>query len=596
LKIFFDTNVLIDIAVRVDKYPHSIKAVNAVMNSLRMSPWVSAISLNNIEYIVSNLRHEEQAYRLLHFIQDKFSIVPFRRSVFSKALRQNGPDFEDAIQMISAEEFGMDYLVTRNTDDFKDSKVPALTPSEFLEKWNVGEFDQVSSVPFLDLKAQHHQIYNEVDDRITDVITNTAFIMGKHVREFEERFAEIQEARYCVGVSSGTDALHVALLALGIGPGDRVVVPVNTFIATAEAVSLCGAEPVFVDCDEFYNMDTEKLKLRISEVGEEQRAEVWKGQKIRREEGEKVRGQRSEVWKGQKIRREEGEKIRGQKSATAKQGLITNNDSRITCILPVHLYGQPANMDGIMALAKEYGLKVVEDACQAHLAKYQRAEVGGQPPAHRGLRPGGRSEGAWRKVGNFGKFGCFSFYPGKNLGAYGEAGAVVTNDEELYQKMKLIHDHGASVRYHHDVVGHNYRMEAFQGAVLCVKLKHIEKWTEKRQESAALYNELLNDVEEVIAPEIKKGRSHSFHLYVVRCQRRDELKEYLEKQGIATGLHYPVPLHLQKAYAHLGYKKGDFPVAEGYADEILSLPMYPELTEGQIRYVCDKIKEWGVRR
>ena len=568
MKIFFDTNVLIDIAVRVDKYPHSIKAVNAVMNSLRMSPWVSAISLNNIEYIVSNLRHEEQAYRLLHFIQDKFSIVPFRRSVFSKALRQNGPDFEDAIQMISAEEFGMDYLVTRNTDDFKDSKVPALTPSEFLEKWNVGEFDQVSSVPFLDLKAQYHQIYNEVDDRITDVITNTAFIMGKHVEEFEERFAEIQEARYCVGVSSGTDALHVALLALGIGPGDRVVVPVNTFIATAEAVSLCGAEPVFVDCDEFYNMNVQKLRKVIDSQKAEENVSRKGAKALRREEGEKVRGQRAEVWKGQKIRREEGEKVRGQKSATAKQGLITNNDSRITCILPVHLYGQPANMDGIMALAEEYGLKVVEDACQAHL---------------------GKDKG--RKVGNFGKFGCFSFYPGKNLGAYGEAGAVVTNDEELYQKMKLIHDHGASVRYHHDVVGHNYRMEAFQGAVLCVKLKHIEKWTEKRQENAALYNELLNDVEEVIAPEIKKGRSHSFHLYVVRCQRRDELKEYLEKQGIATGLHYPVPLHLQKAYAHLGYKKGDFPVAEGYADEILSLPMYPELTEGQIRYVCDKIKK-----
>jgi predicted nucleic acid-binding protein len=264
LKVFFDTNVLIDVAVRTDEYPHSIKVVNEVMERSGDSPWVSAISLNNIEYIVSKLGQSQKAYQLLQFIRNRFSIIPFRKSVFVKALNIGGPDFEDAIQMASAEEMWMDYIVTRNKDHFEGSKIPAVTPSEFLEKWNAGEFDQVSNVPFLDLKEQHHQIYNEVDDRITDIIGNTGFILGKHVEEFEERFAEAQGAKYCVGVSSGTDALHVALLALGIGHGDRVVVPVNTFIATAEAVSLCGAEPVFVDCDKFYNLDVKSLKESLS--------------------------------------------------------------------------------------------------------------------------------------------------------------------------------------------------------------------------------------------------------------------------------------------------------------------------------------------
>ena len=567
-KALVDVNVFQDVITKRKGWEESQKVLK-LFEGDDYEGWISSLT-RPIIYFLSVKRIKEAAAReLVVDMTRQFAEIPLRYVINRKALENKLPEYEDNIQFESACRFHLDAIITRNIKHYKQEDMAIYTPDEFLNLIDGKDSDEELSVPFLDLKAQHHQIYNEVDDRITDVITNTAFIMGKHVREFEERFAELQEARYCVGVSSGTDALHVALLALGIGPGDRVVVPVNTFIATAEAVSLCGAEPVFVDCDEFYNMNVQKLRKVIDSQKAEENVSRKGAKALRREEGEKVRGQRAEVWKGQKIRREEGEKVRGQKSATAKQGLITNNDSRITCILPVHLYGQPANMDGIMALAEEYGLKVVEDACQAHLGKYKG-----------------------RKVGNFGKFGCFSFYPGKNLGAYGEAGAVVTNDEELYQKMKLIHDHGASVRYHHDLVGHNYRMEAFQGAVLCVKLKHIEKWTEKRQENAALYNELLNDVEEVIAPEIKKGRSHSFHLYVVRCQRRDELKEYLEKQGIATGLHYPVPLHLQKAYAHLGYKKGDFPVAEGYADEILSLPMYPELTEGQIRYVCDKISEF----
>ena len=259
MKVFIDTNVLIDVAVRADHFPESLKLINDIIEWDEASLWVSAISLNNLEYILSRLGHKEKARNFLHFIQQTFSIIPFRRSVFTSTLAMNTPDFEDGIQMVSAEELGMDYIVTRNKDHFEGSKVPTVTPAEFLEKWNAGEFDTVTHVPFMDLKAQHHQIYNEVDDRITDIIGNTGFILGKHVQEFEEEFAEAQGAKYCIGVSSGTDALHVAMLALGIGPGDRVVVPVNTFIATAEAVSLCGADPVFVDCDGFYNLDVKAL-------------------------------------------------------------------------------------------------------------------------------------------------------------------------------------------------------------------------------------------------------------------------------------------------------------------------------------------------
>ena len=297
----------------------------------------------------------------------------------------------------------------------------------------------------MDLKAQHHEIYNKIDDRITDIIGNTGFILGKHVDEFEERFAEAQGAKYCLGVSSGTDALHVALLALGIGPGDRVIVPVNTFIATAEAVSLTGAEPVFVDCDKFYNPDVEKIK----EIVESRLYTV---------------------------------------NSKGRKGRITNNESPITCIIPVHLYGQPADMDEIIALADEYGLKVVEDSCQAHLAAWRMAD------------------GAWRKVGNFGEFGAFSFYPGKNLGAYGEAGALITNDEALFKRAKMFRQHGEIERYHHEVVGHNYRMAAMQGAVLATKIKYLKGWTEQRRKNANLYSELLKDVNGFVADGLIGGR------------------------------------------------------------------------------------------
>lgn len=517
MKVFFDTNILIDAAVRIDKYPDSFKLLNDLLESSGCSLWVSAISINNIEYIVSKLHNRKKARALLNLIKEEFSIIPFRKSTFLNAVVQNEGDFEDLVQMASAEEFYMDWIITRNVNHFENSVVPAVTPAEFLEKWDAGEFDDITHVPFLDLKAQYHQIYNEVDDKITDIISNTGFILGKHVVEFEERFAELQGSRYCIGVSSGTDALHIALMALEIGPGDSVIVPVNTFIATAEAVSLCGAEPVFVDCDKYYNIDVLKLSDHLSA-------------------------------------------IRHRPQALPK------------AIIPVHLYGQPANMDEIIAIAEEYNLNVVEDCCQAHLARF-------------GDKP----------VGNFGEFGAFSFYPGKNLGAYGEAGALITNDEELYEKARMLRQHGEIQRYHHEIIGHNYRMEAIQGTVLSTKIKYLREWTENRRANARLYYELLQNVNGVEIPEELEKTYCVYHLYVIQTDDREGMRNYLSKQGISTGLHYPFPLHLQNAYKFMGHKGGDFPMAEKAAKRILSLPMYPELSEAQIKFVVDKIKEYMTR-
>jgi dTDP-4-amino-4,6-dideoxygalactose transaminase len=245
------------------------------------------------------------------------------------------------------------------------------------------------------------------------------------------------------------------------------------------------------------------------------------------------------------------------------------NGHRTKAMIPVHLYGQPANMDEIMGLAEQYNLSVVEDCCQAHLAEWNGT-----------------------KVGNFNKFGAFSFYPGKNLGAYGEGGALVTNDEKLYEKAKMIRQHGEIERYYHNVIGHNYRMEAIQGAVLSTKLKFLDEWTKKRQKNAQLYNRLLKVVKGIQTPKTLAHACNVFHLYVIQSDDREGLQSYLLKNGIATGLHYPVPLHLQDAYRELEYREGDFPIAEKVAKRILSLPMFPELTEGQISYVCNKIKEY----
>jgi len=411
-----------------------------------------------------------------------------------------------------AADFHMDCILTHEPAKYKTFSMSAYSPETFIQRWQSKAQMNTDAVPFLDLKAQLPLIYNEIDEKITDIISNTGFILGKYVEEFEGRFCEVQDVKHCIGVSSGTDALHIALQALDIGPGDSVLVPVNTFIATAEAVSLTGAKPVFVDCDRYFNIDTQAVETLLAQ-----------------------------------------QKKAGKPLPKA--------------MIPVHLYGQPADMNRIMEISGVFGVQVVEDCCQAHLAVLDGC-----------------------KTGNFGKFGAFSFYPGKNLGAYGEAGCLVTNDSCLFEKARMIRQQGEIERYRHSMIGHNYRMEAIQGAVLATKLKHLAQWTRKRRENARLYTELLTDVGGVQPPDQLGGTECAYHLYVVQTDRRDELQAYLEQHNIGTGLHYPVPLHLQAAYAHLGYQKGDFPLAEKAAGRILSLPMYPELTERQIHHVCAKIK------
>lgn len=371
------------------------------------------------------------------------------------------------------------------------------------------------NVPFLDLKAQYQSIKQEVDSAIQNVLDNTAYVLGPSVKKFEEDFATMHNVKHCVGTSSGTDGNHLALWSLGIGPGDEIIIPANTFIATAWGATLCGAKPVFVDChSESYNIDPAKV-----------------------------------------------------------ESAITKNTK---AIVAVHLYGQPADIDALKNIADKYKLFLIEDAAQAHISEYKS-----------------------KKVGGLAEVASFSFYPGKNLGAYGEAGAVVTNNESVATRVKKLREHGQSKKYYHDSFGHNYRMEGIQGAVLGVKLKHLEKWTDGRRRAANKYKELLHNFEQIILPAELPDNKHVYHLYVIRInvgsseknhEQRNRLQAYLQENNISTGLHYPVPLHLQECFKYLGYKRGDFPVTENLAESGISLPMFPELKDDQIEYVTEKIK------
>ncbi len=362
-------------------------------------------------------------------------------------------------------------------------------------------------VPYLDLKAQLKPLRAELDDAIARTLDNCSFCLGPDVVQFEKDFAKFCGAEYALGFNSGTSALHVAMLLLGVGPGDEVITTPYTFIATSWAISYCGAKPVYVDIDAAtFNLDPKLIERAIT--------------------------------------------------------------PKTKAVLPVHLYGQPFDVDAVAAVCKKHNLPFVEDAAQAHGAKYQ-----------------GKS------IGTFGAVSCFSFYPAKNLGACGEGGALVTNDAALAARAKSLREHGSTVRYHHDEIGYNYRLEGIQGAVLGVKLKHLEKWTRERQRVAARYAELLADTP-LQLPTVTAGNESAWHLYTVRSPRRDELKKHLDANGIGNAVHYPMPLHLQKVYAHLGYKPGDFPVAEQASREVLSLPMFPELTDAQIQRVAEVVRNF----
>jgi dTDP-4-amino-4,6-dideoxygalactose transaminase len=360
-------------------------------------------------------------------------------------------------------------------------------------------------VPFLNLKAQHDALGGEITAAIAAVIESSAFAGGPFVTRFEQDFAAYCSTKYAIGLGSGTEALWLALIAMGVGPGDEVITVPSTFMATAEAITYCGAKPVFVDIeDRSYTLDANLLEAAIT--------------------------------------------------------------PKTRALIPVHLFGQTADMDPIMDIAAKHGLSVIEDACQAHGAEYKG-----------------------RRAGSIGHAGCFSFYPGKNLGAMGEAGAVVANDSQLKEKIEVLRDHGQTKKYHHSMVGWNARMDGIQGAVLQVKLRHLEKANELRRAHAGRYAALLGAVNGISIPAEASARRHVYHLYAVRVQNRDAILQALAGIGIHCGIHYPIPVHLQEAYRSLGLPEGSFPVAERCASEFLSLPMFPELTDEQIEAVCREL-------
>lgn len=360
-------------------------------------------------------------------------------------------------------------------------------------------------VPFVDLKAQYQSLKAEFDTAILDVVGNTAFVAGRYAAAFEMEFAAYIGAKNCVAVGNGTDALEIALASLGIRAGDEVIVPANTFFATAEAVNNVGATPVFVDCEpNFYNIDTDKIEEKIT--------------------------------------------------------------SRTKAIIPVHLYGLAAEMEAVMEIGRKHHLKVIEDCAQSHGADYKE-----------------------KRTGTFGDIATYSFYPGKNLGAYGDAGAIVTNDDDLAETCRLISNHGQPAKYQHTVIGRNSRMDGIQAAVLSLKLKHLDTWLEARRRNAALYNELLADTG-ISLPQAPDYSRHTYHLYVIRVKDREAVAAKLNEAGIDTGLHYPTALPFLEAYADRGFTPADFPVAYAQMSEILSLPMYAELTHDQIEHVCTTLK------
>ena len=388
-----------------------------------------------------------------------------------------------------------------------------------------------NSIPFLDLVTPHLELEQELTEVFQKALRSAGFIGGPMVEEFEKAFAGFCGTAHSIAVSSGTDALRFALMAAGVRPGDVAITVPHTFIATTEAISQAGGLPEFVDIDErTYNLSPEKLQAYL----ERQCSRDKSGKLISRRSGRPV-----------------------------------------TAVVPVHLYGQMADMDPILELAGQYGLIVIEDACQAHGAEYFS-----------------RQHKRWMKAGSVGRAAAFSFYPGKNLGACGEAGAVTTNDAALAAKIRMVRDHGQAKKYYHDMEGYNGRLDAIQAGLLNAKLPHLAKWNTQRRERAAEYNRLLAASEAVVLPFEPAWSKAVYHLYVVRSADREGLMDHLKQAGIGTGIHYPIPLHLQKAYRDLGYQSGAFPVAEEVADEIVSLPMFPTLTSHQQSVVVDAVLQY----
>lgn len=366
------------------------------------------------------------------------------------------------------------------------------------------------NIPLIDLKAQYEEIKKEIQEAISKVLEKQNFILGENVEKLEEEIARYCNVKYAVGVASGTDALILSLVSLGIKEGNEVITTPFTFFATAEAISKVRAKPVFVDIDErTFNINPELIEEKITE--------------------------------------------------------------KTRAIIPVHLFGQMADMKKINEIARKYNLKVIEDAAQA---------IGAEQ----------KIKDSFEKAGSLSDAGCFSFFPSKNLGGYGDGGMVVTNNLEIAEKIKLLRVHGSRKKYIHQIIGYNSRLDEIQAAILRVKLKYLDKWNKKRRENAAIYNSLLKDFLEI--PYCEDFNRHTYHLYTVKCEKRDGLQQHLKNYNINTGIYYPLSLHLQEAYKSLGYKKGDFKISEKMQDLVLSLPMYPELKTEQIEFICEKIKEF----
>ncbi|TSA53757.1 MAG: DegT/DnrJ/EryC1/StrS family aminotransferase [Planctomycetaceae bacterium] len=364
------------------------------------------------------------------------------------------------------------------------------------------------NIPFVDLKAHYQSIKDDIDNAIQCVINETAFIKGKYVSRFEEEYAEAYSVKHCISVANGTDAIYVTLKALGIGAGDEVITVANSWISTSETITQAGAKPVFVDIHpDYYTMDTSKIEEKIT--------------------------------------------------------------SRTKAVIPVHLYGQPAEIDKIKELCDSYNLYLIEDCAQAHFAEFKE-----------------------QKTGTFGIAGTFSFFPGKNLGAYGDAGAIISNDVDFATNARMFANHGALEKHQHEREGINSRLDGIQAAILSVKLPHILDWNQKRLENAIYYSQLLSEVPDIITPGIHPDVKHVFHLYVIRTNARNTLQKHLGDNGISTGIHYPTPLPFLKAYDYLKQPPDAFPVAYKFKDEILSLPMYPELSREMIQYIVDNIKRF----
>ncbi|MFA5145050.1 MAG: DegT/DnrJ/EryC1/StrS family aminotransferase [Candidatus Omnitrophota bacterium] len=369
----------------------------------------------------------------------------------------------------------------------------------------------IKRVLVLDLARQFKEIKKDILPAIGHTLSRGDFILGKDLALFEREFARYCGVKFCIGVNSGTDALFLGLKSLGIGAGDEVIVPVFTYIASALAVTYTGARPVFVDVDEqTYNIDVSKIEQAI-----------------------------------------------------------TKNTK---AIIPVHLYGQPADMKPLSGIAKKHNLKIIEDTAQAHGSKYRI------------------SAGKWRLAGGIGDIGCFSFYPTKNLGACGDGGAIITDNEGIYKKLLMLRDYGRKSRYEHVSLGYNSRLDTLQASILRIKLRHLDKWNAQRRKKAGIYNKELKGCTGIILPKEDDYTKHVYHQYVVRVKNRDEVMAGLNNEGIGVLIHYPIPLHLQEVYRNLGYKKGDFPVAERVAREIMSLPMYPNLEDKQVRFVSKSLR------